>query len=89
MNWTNLSHCLVGLGEEGVSPEQKLSVYQRVKANLLPVPEIAEHTDVAVSAKQIKVSWKNGRQIARINRYEHAEPLAEFLIAEIPKNWAR
>jgi hypothetical protein len=42
-----------------------------------------------VSAKQIKVSWKEGGQIARVNRYDHAEPLTEFLIGEIARSWAR
>jgi hypothetical protein len=49
---------------------QKRSVYERVKANLQSVPDIATHTDIPVSAKQIKVSWKKGGQIAKTNRYD-------------------
>jgi hypothetical protein len=88
MEWSGLFDFLVGMGEEeGVCPEQKLSVYQQVKANLLSVPEIAKHADVAVSARQIKVSWKKGGQIARVNRYDNARPLTEFLISEIARHW--
>jgi hypothetical protein len=88
LEWSGLFDLLVGMGNEaGVCPEQKLAVYQQVKANLMSVPEIAKHADVAVSARQIKVSWKKGGQIARINRYDHAQPLTEFLIGEVARRW--
>jgi hypothetical protein len=79
---------VVALGDdEGVSPEQKRSVFEQVKTNRLTIPEIAKHTDITVSAKQIRVSWKNGRQIVKTNRYDHAQPLTEFLLGEIARKW--
>jgi hypothetical protein len=41
-----------------------------------------------VSAKQIKVSWKKGGQIAKTNRHDHAELLTKFIIGEIARGLA-
>jgi hypothetical protein len=88
MSWESMFDVLRALGDnEGVSEEQRLSVYETVKANLESVPDIVKHTDILVSKKQIKVSWKKGGQIAKFNRYENAHELTEFFIGEIARVW--
>lgn len=85
--WEHMFMVLMPLGDNEVSGEQRLASYQQAKANILSVPDIAEHVDVSVSKKQIKASWKKGGLIAKFNRYENVHELTEFFIGEIARGW--
>jgi hypothetical protein len=48
-----------------LDPAKRVAAYQRAKANILPVPDIAKYVDVSVTKKQLKASWKKSGQIAK------------------------
>ncbi|MGY3690532.1 hypothetical protein ACVIGA_000612 [Bradyrhizobium sp. USDA 3240] len=58
-NHQKLFYLLVGMGK--IPAERNLPFFNQPRDNLLIVPEIADHTDIKVTGKSIKVSWKNSR----------------------------